>query len=445
MFEHENGLAPDVMLKKHSAIIQMKNEISANQRKMFNAILYIAAKQLIDEPEKLEFKARFSDIRKYAGLTHETNYKYIKNSLKELQNNNIEYNILEKDKEVEWGVFALLSEVRIRKEDEFIYFAFPPTIQKNIKRPNIYALLNLGIISSLKSKYSISLYELLQDYRKIKRLRIVIEDLKKLMGVGEKQYKIFTMFKQKVLDVAVEEINSKSDLRISYTLEQEGRKYTAVIFKMQSFTVNEEEIQDINRLLPQGRELTEEEQEKQAIIYRLIYYGISEKKANIFYNSLTQDDILSAIKVLENALKSRKIKNPGGYLSVLLSNGATLDSLFDKEQEKQQKTTLETAIKHEKSIIEESELKANFDEYYHKKCENIMDNVTDNDIDSFIGSHRDNKLMTSFMINNNIIDEDLLPIGENILKYPLFISFIKEKYLPYDEEFKQWKKSKGER
>ena len=53
------------------------------------------------------------------------------------------------------------------------------------------------------------------------------------MGIGESQYRIFTMLRKRVLDVAITEINEKSDISASYTLEKVGRRVEYIIFSMQ--------------------------------------------------------------------------------------------------------------------------------------------------------------------------------------------------------------------
>jgi plasmid replication initiation protein len=52
------------------------------------------------------------------------------------------------------------------------------------------------------------------------------------MGVQSDQYSNFTMLRRRVLDTAVEEINTKTDIICSYDIERQGRQTTAFIFQM---------------------------------------------------------------------------------------------------------------------------------------------------------------------------------------------------------------------
>lgn len=77
-------------------------------------------------------------------------------------------------------------------------------------------------VSGFKRTYSIRLYELLTQYRDIKKRSITVEDLRELLGIGGKFQQIKDL-KKYVVDSAIEEINSKSDLRVSYTQTKKGR------------------------------------------------------------------------------------------------------------------------------------------------------------------------------------------------------------------------------
>lgn len=59
-------------------------------------------------------------------------------------------------------------------------------------------------------------------------------DFKKMLGLvdakGKEEYEEISMFKKKVLDVAVKQINEHTDLSISYSLEKQGRAFKNVVF-----------------------------------------------------------------------------------------------------------------------------------------------------------------------------------------------------------------------
>lgn len=88
-------------------------------------------------------------------------------------------------------------------------------------------------ILAMRSKYGICLYKLLKSYCfKYNRVRFNIEDLKITLDAAN--YKNFYLFKQKVIEPALKDINSFSDLVVNVRYEKTGRAYTHIIFEIES-------------------------------------------------------------------------------------------------------------------------------------------------------------------------------------------------------------------
>lgn len=90
---------------------------------------------------------------------------------------------------------------------------------------------------NLNSIYSVRLYELLVQWKTAKKTPLFeLEKFRGQMGIGVNEYKQMNDFKRRVLDSAVDEINEKTDLKVSYEQEKRGRKIIG--FK---FTVKEKD------------------------------------------------------------------------------------------------------------------------------------------------------------------------------------------------------------
>ena len=96
----------------------------------------------------------------------------------------------------------------------------------------MYVRLNLLILRDLNSKHSVALYEFLIDYIKIGKYSCSINEFRKLMGIPDGKYSNFTMLKKRTLDKAVDEVNTKTEIEVSYDFEYVGRKVTTINFKM---------------------------------------------------------------------------------------------------------------------------------------------------------------------------------------------------------------------
>lgn len=84
-----------------------------------------------------------------------------------------------------------------------------------------YELMN---ILKMKSQYSIRLYELCKSYQNVKSFVVDPEELKWILYCdGKKTYEKFGMFRNRILDPSIEEINELTDILVSMELVHEGR------------------------------------------------------------------------------------------------------------------------------------------------------------------------------------------------------------------------------
>jgi plasmid replication initiation protein len=86
-------------------------------------------------------------------------------------------------------------------------------------------------IGNLSSVYAVRLYELLLQYAntKKKNREFAIVDLRKTLGLTT-EYPVLKNLKERVIDVAVAQINEHTDLTTSYTQQRTGRTITHLTF-----------------------------------------------------------------------------------------------------------------------------------------------------------------------------------------------------------------------
>ena len=90
----------------------------------------------------------------------------------------------------------------------------------------------LSQIADLNSNYSVRLYELLKQWTTAKKVTFELEKFREQLGIGVNEYSRMSDFKRRVLDVALSEINSKTDIQASYEQEKKGRQITGFKFKV---------------------------------------------------------------------------------------------------------------------------------------------------------------------------------------------------------------------
>lgn len=87
--------------------------------------------------------------------------------------------------------------------------------------------------ASMDSIYSVRLYELLVQWVTAKNTPLFeLEKFRNQLGIEAHEYKRMGNFKLRVLDLAVKEINEKSDIKVSYSQVKKGRTITGFKFKV---------------------------------------------------------------------------------------------------------------------------------------------------------------------------------------------------------------------
>lgn len=255
-----NDFEKEEIIKAREYQVVKSNDLVLKSRYSYNlteqkAIAYVCS---MVRPTKLnpsgfvlEYKFNILDFARICGLesTGGRLYENIKDTLESLSNKSM-WITLEDNSEslVRWLNKVNISKqsgiVNIRLDDDLVPYLF------NLRcRFLSYGLKN---ILCMKSQYSIRLYEILKayhdfktgqtDYReygdKIKSPRLIswnvdIDELKQTLMVDNiASYNHFGLFKKKVLEIAVKEINELTDINVTFETVTKGRKVIKLIFSI---------------------------------------------------------------------------------------------------------------------------------------------------------------------------------------------------------------------
>jgi plasmid replication initiation protein len=121
-----------------------------------------------------------------------------------------------------------IQRVRYLDDEGAIELAFTLDVVKGITRldgaEEFFTQYLLSQTSNLNSVYSVRLYELLIQWKTSGKTPVFELSLfRGQMGLNDGEYKAMCDFKKRVLDLAVNEINEKTDLTVAYTQEKKGR------------------------------------------------------------------------------------------------------------------------------------------------------------------------------------------------------------------------------
>jgi len=385
-------------IKKHSSMVQMTNVTTMQERKVMNALIWIAKDILKRETNSTQFLCELWILKRLCGL-NDTNNKELKDALRNLANTEVEYNIFNKDRK-EWGVFHVLAEAKIseggRGKPTFVHFEFPSTVLAVVKNPNMYVRLDLLIIRDLKSKHSIALYEFLKDYQKLGQFLCGIEEFRYLMGIQPGQYEIITMLKKRVLNVAVKEINEKTDLKVDCNFEKEGRKTIAINFIMKK------------QKTPWALE-----EKSTAILNKLLWFWIKKVKAEELIKNHDEQYLRANIGIVEEQAKKWKISNlPAYLLKAFQDDYRPIETELDRAK-KVEEANKALAKKEKQSIQAEiDKIKIQFNKEKEELMEKTLANTSSDDLqklqDEFIAwkasSPLIQKLIEARWFTNPIVD-----------------------------------------
>ena len=301
---------------KASPAIQIQSKITHLQRRAWNVLLANAYNEL---PNKEIHRVSVIELARKLGFNSH-NEDYLKNTLEALVDCKVEWNVLGKDKEEEWGVASLLAEVRIR--DGICFYQFSHTLRLRLHNPRIYTKLNLRLQNRFTSRYALILWEVCFDYFDTDRDQgetpfIPIETFKELMGIELDDYSTFKALNQRVIKPAIKEINGLTDYLVEVEQKRMGRRVGELKFrisKIKQIPLQESLFPDIENLSPVAVELV------QAEIDRKVAMEIADREWDFVSPEKlpepgTYSDFLAYItEKIEMSLDTSDVKNRAGYI-----------------------------------------------------------------------------------------------------------------------------------
>ena len=222
------------LVVKDNALIEASHKLSeVEQRLILLAIL--KAREVGDKVEELKDKElviHASDYMNAFGVDRDAGYKSLKKAVMGLY-------------QAEWGYHYINSKgnVVVRYErftQSAVYIENEATVKFMFANAIIPMLVELERnftsyeieqVANLQSRYAMRLFECLIRFKTSKTLTITLGELRFRFGLLDTEYKAMGDFKKFVLDLAVKQINTNTDLTVSYEQHKQGRTITGFTFK----------------------------------------------------------------------------------------------------------------------------------------------------------------------------------------------------------------------
>lgn len=227
---HEiSSMRSNFVVKSNDLIQKSRFSLSTQEQKI---ILYLVSKI---KPEEVELKTHIISVKELCDICgielNGKNYLNFKNSIKSLSDKSFWIDTEDSTTLIRW-----IEKAKIHKFNDTIEIGLNEELKpyllllkENFTR---YELTN---ILTMKSKYSIRLYELLKSYSHLhSEIQYSIEELKSILHTAK--YSDYKNFRVNVLDIATSEINEVSDIFISYEPIRERRKIVSIKFTIENKT-----------------------------------------------------------------------------------------------------------------------------------------------------------------------------------------------------------------
>lgn len=315
--ENDSDGTPRQLIKASGAIA-IGGDITLFQRRLWNVLLYSAYNDL---PHKSTFEISMQDLLGVIKVDA-SNAEYIRNSLRELMGHTVPFNVFEKDNGVDWSAAVLIADVAI--EGNNVTYSYAPRLQKILYNPKMYAKINLSIQSRLKSKYSTILYELASDYLDEKRGKgetpyLSLDMVRTAFGATV-EYTQYKYFKNRVLKIAISEVNDKTDYDVEILERRKARAVTEVKFR---FSLKNGVVTD-DDLGPWGPSKSGEKPgsvEMGLFDDLLSICHFPELTARKYLNIYDHSILLEVVEIVRMASKKKSIKSSiTGYAYKVLEN-----------------------------------------------------------------------------------------------------------------------------
>lgn len=158
-------------------------------------------------------------------VARQTAYQALKDASKDLFARQFSYQEMNKRGNIENVLSRWVSEIRYIDAEATVKLIFAPAIVPLItKLEEQFTKYELQQVSNLSSAYAVRLYELLIAWRSTGQTPVIeLEEFRKKIGVLDDEYTRMGNFKDRVLHLAIAQVNEFTDITVKYEQHKKGR------------------------------------------------------------------------------------------------------------------------------------------------------------------------------------------------------------------------------
>lgn len=225
-----------IAVKANVLIQKTRYHLTAQEQKI---IIFAISKIKPTDKDFELYQFDLKELCEVCGIEYNgKNYQNFKETIQRLADKSFWLNLENKEILCRW-----VSKVIIVPQTTTVYFRFDDTLKPYLLQlKNNFTSFEVRYALDLESNYSIRFYELLKSYAFTGEYIITIAELMEKLEVS---YNRMNNFRQRVLDVAIDEINEKTDLIVSYEFIRQNRRIHSIKFLIDKKTHIREYVEEV--------------------------------------------------------------------------------------------------------------------------------------------------------------------------------------------------------
>ncbi len=220
------------LVVKDNALINASYNLEVTEQRLILLSIINAREtgQGITADSKLEIHA--SDYAKQFNVSLAAAYKALKEAVNNLFERQFSF-----QEETKKGIGIVrsrwVSRLKYIDTSAILEITFAPDVVPLVTRlEEHFTSYQLKQVSQLTGKYAIRLYELLIAWREVgKTPQIELSEFRNRVGVEDNEYQRMELFKRRVLEPSIKQINEHTDITVTYEQHKKGRAISGFSFR----------------------------------------------------------------------------------------------------------------------------------------------------------------------------------------------------------------------
>lgn len=292
--EAKKSQGSDLVVFQHNNITQAKYILTLQERRV---VLWLSSQVKSSDKDFQDHEISVKDFCNVSGLKSKNMYKEIEQTIKSLMGKSLEIKSLHNSS---WELISWLSYAKYVDDEGIVTLRFDPALKPYLlELKSCFTQFSLSQALSLKSIYSVRLYEMLSQFYSIGEVVFSVQEIKEKFLLEKGKYNDYKNFKRRVIERACSEITLKSNLSVRFVEIKKNKKVESIKFFVDAYN-KFEKLQD-------------------NIFHDCQTFDISLESLNLLVQEFSEESVKQGLSVLKQ--QKSKIKSPVAFLKKAIKKG----------------------------------------------------------------------------------------------------------------------------